>query len=56
MSAKEANAYYKRQIDYTVKAYNTENLLPRRYVLVLTNLCNLACSFCFQERKKYFLY
>ena len=52
MSAKEANAYYKRQIDYTVKAYNTENLLPRRYVLVLTNLCNLACSFCFQERKK----
>ena len=26
--------------------------MPRRYVFVLTNLCNLACTFCFQERKK----
>jgi len=31
--------------------YISENMLPSRYVLVLTNLCNLRCSFCFQEKK-----
>lgn len=25
--------------------------LPKRYVFVLTNKCNLSCSFCFQDRK-----
>ena len=25
--------------------------MPFRYVFVLTNLCNLRCSFCFQEKK-----
>ena len=25
---------------------------PKRYCFVLTNLCNLACTFCFQDRKK----
>ena len=34
------------------KHLNKKNLMPRRYVLVLTNLCNLACTFCFQEREK----
>ena len=48
----EANSYYKRQIDYTISAYQKENLMPRRYCIVLTNLCNLNCSFCFQERNK----
>ena len=47
-----ANAYYKRQIDYAKLAFQKNNLMPRRYVLVLTNLCNLKCTFCFQERKK----
>ena len=47
-----ANAYYKRQVDYAKLAFQKDNLMPRRYVLVLTNLCNLKCSFCFQERKK----
>lgn len=33
--------------------YAYENdVLPKRYVYVLTNLCNLACDFCFQDRKK----
>ena len=32
-------------------AYDNE-VLPKRYVYVLTNLCNLACDFCFQDRKK----
>ena len=47
-----ANAYYNRQSDYAKLAFKKENLMPRRYVLVLTNLCNLKCTFCFQERKK----
>ena len=29
-----------------------DNLMPKRYCLVLTNLCNLACTFCYQIRKK----
>ncbi len=37
----------------TLEAFdNEESSLPHRYVLVLTNLCNLRCSFCFQARKK----
>ena len=28
-----------------------EEKLPYRYVFVLTNACNLRCSFCFQEKK-----
>lgn len=37
----------------TFEAYkNEQTSLPHRYVLVLTNLCNLRCSFCFQARKK----
>jgi len=47
-----ANAYYNRQADYAKLAFESNNLMPRRYVLVLTNLCNLKCTFCFQERKK----
>ena len=47
-----ANAYYNRQSDYAKLAFEKDNLMPRRYVLVLTNLCNLSCTFCFQERKK----
>ena len=48
----EANAYYKRQSDYAKLSFQKNNLMPRRYVLILTNLCNLACWFCVQERKK----
>jgi len=44
--------FYKRQVDYSKKSFEKGGLLPRRYVFILTNLCNLACSFCFQERKK----
>ena len=47
-----ANAVYKRQSEYGKLAFKKDNLMPRRYVFVLTNLCNLACTFCFQERKK----
>ena len=38
--------------EFRKKAYESENLMPKRYCLVLTNLCNLACDFCFQIRTK----
>ena len=47
-----ANEVYKRQSEYAKMAFEKDNLMPRRYVFVLTNLCNLKCTFCFQERKK----
>lgn len=34
-----------------VAARDRSRLLPFRYVFVLTNLCNLKCSFCFQEKR-----
>ena len=37
---------------FRTKAYEADNLMPKRYCLVLTNLCNLACDFCYQIRKK----
>ncbi len=30
--------------------YKVPNLLPDRYVFILTNLCNLTCNFCFQKK------
>lgn len=30
--------------------YRLPNLLPDRYTLILTNLCNLTCDFCFQKK------
>jgi len=47
-----ANSFYQRQSDYAKMAFKEDNLMPRRYVFILTNLCNLKCTFCFQERKK----
>jgi MoaA/NifB/PqqE/SkfB family radical SAM enzyme len=47
-----ANTLYNQQSDYGKIAFEKNNLMPRRYVFVLTNLCNLRCTFCFQERKK----
>ncbi len=39
-------------VEFRKKAYQMDNLMPKRYCLVLTNLCNLACDFCYQIRKK----
>ena len=33
-----ANAYYNRQSNYAKIAFDKDNIMPRRYVLVLTNL------------------
>lgn len=51
-SAKTQNFWSKHK-QRTLEAYqNEETSLPHRYVLVLTNLCNLRCSFCFQARTR----
>ena len=47
-----ANFVYKRQLEYAKISFEKDNIMPRRFVFVLTNLCNLKCTFCFQERKK----
>jgi MoaA/NifB/PqqE/SkfB family radical SAM enzyme len=47
-----SNKVYDDLVKFAVKASKEKNILPSRYVFVLTNLCNLKCSFCFQERKK----
>ncbi|MEA2049970.1 MAG: radical SAM protein [Campylobacterota bacterium] len=47
---KDSELYLKHE-KLTQEIFNAKNMLPSRYVLVLTNLCNLRCSFCFQEKK-----
>ena len=47
-----SNKVYDDLVAFALKASKEKNILPNRYVFVLTNLCNLKCSFCFQERKK----
>lgn len=42
--------YHDRRKEFAQSLYEKEGSLPHRYVLVLTNRCNLRCSFCFQER------
>ena len=44
--------YHDNLIKYSKDALRNDSSYPKRYCYVLTNLCNLACSFCFQERKK----
>jgi radical SAM protein with 4Fe4S-binding SPASM domain len=44
--------YHRERLDFKRRAFEDPTMLPHRYVLVLTNLCNLRCSFCFQEKKK----
>jgi MoaA/NifB/PqqE/SkfB family radical SAM enzyme len=42
---------HKRHEELTNQIYNTPGMLPSRYVYILTNLCNLNCDFCFQQKK-----
>lgn len=44
--------FHNERLRWTEMLYGTPGMLPRRYVFVLTNLCNLRCSFCFQEKKR----
>jgi MoaA/NifB/PqqE/SkfB family radical SAM enzyme len=43
--------YHKERQLFAEKIWATPGMLPHRYVLILTNKCNLRCSFCFQEKK-----
>ena len=45
-------SFHGRHEEFTERAYGNEGVLPDRYVFVLTNLCNLSCSFCFQVRDR----
>ncbi len=51
MNNKSTNFHEKHEI-FTEVAYNSDNMLPDRYVFVLTNQCNLRCEFCFQDKGK----
>ncbi len=42
--------YFKRRQDLARSKYLENDIFPHRYVLVLTNKCNLRCSFCFQDK------
>ena len=46
----DSQRFHNQHESFTEKVFNSENLLPDRYVYVLTNLCNLRCNFCFQEK------
>jgi len=37
--------------DFTKTAFNNQDMLPDRYVFIITNLCNLKCDFCFQKKE-----
>ena len=43
-------SFYLEHRVHTQLAYALPRLLPHRYVFVLTNVCNLECSFCFQRK------
>jgi hypothetical protein len=43
--------YYLERKKYASLLSGDNHSLPHRYVLIVTNKCNLRCSFCFQEKK-----
>ena len=43
--------YHNERQTFADVLYSNDQSLPHRYVFVLTNKCNLRCSFCFQEKK-----
>jgi len=48
---KKNTRFYDQHEEFTDIAYNSDkDILPDRYVFILTNLCNLNCDFCFQDK------
>jgi MoaA/NifB/PqqE/SkfB family radical SAM enzyme len=43
--------FHKRHEIFTKLAYRFPGILPDRYCFVLTNMCNLRCKNCYQEKK-----
>ena len=48
----DKSKYHNKLKDFSKNAFLEDKDYPKRYCYVLTNLCNLACNFCFQDRKK----
>ena len=51
IEGKDTN-YSNQMENFRRVAYKTDDLMPKRYCFILTNLCNLACDFCYQYRTK----
>jgi len=49
---KDGTLFHLKHESFTDLAYQDGNILPDRYVFVLTNQCNLRCHFCFQDKEK----
>ena len=47
----EDEEFHHRQERLTRQIFHSEDMLPSRYVYVLTNACNLKCDFCFQDKR-----
>lgn len=52
IEAGPSNNFHEQHEDLTDVIYNNPEMLPHRYVFILTNLCNLRCSFCFQKKDR----
>lgn len=44
--------FHDRHEAITADIFSGKLELPHRYVFVLTNICNLSCDFCFQDRTR----
>jgi MoaA/NifB/PqqE/SkfB family radical SAM enzyme len=49
----DAQKFHYRHELLTNSAYHSEDMLPARYVFILTTRCNLNCSFCFQDKESH---
>lgn len=43
--------YHLERVKFSETLYEDNFSLPHRYVLIITNKCNLRCDFCFQRKK-----
>jgi MoaA/NifB/PqqE/SkfB family radical SAM enzyme len=41
-----------RNVEFSNRAYDDDQIRPARHVFVLTNRCNLKCKHCFQDRSR----
>ncbi|MDX2187684.1 MAG: radical SAM protein [Opitutaceae bacterium] len=43
-------SYHENRLRFSKELFERGDMMPFRYVFVLTNKCNLRCSFCFQDK------
>ena len=53
MNSNKHTKFHTKHEILSQEIYHNGNMLPSRYVFVLTNKCNLNCSFCYQDKKSY---